>query len=196
MEQVTKDIVEKAKKVKAVVLDSDGVIFTGHVIEGMDGPVGKIRSHVDGGGVALLRASGIKVLCVTGENGKNASFLENLVEKWNNLPSVKEGKMDKVLIFTGVEKEKRIEVVNQWLTGLNLTFKDCAAMGDDLTDFLFLKTVREEGGFATCPAQAEEIIKKLCHFIAPRRGGDGAVRDLANLILEAKGVDVGKFGLL
>ncbi len=190
------NILEKAKKVKAVVLDSDGVIFTGHVIEGMDGPIGKIRSHVDGGGIALLRANDIKVLCVTGESGKNASFLERLVEKWNNILSVKEGKMDKVHVFTGVEKEKRIEVVNQWLAGFSLTPKDCAAMGDDMTDFMFLKKLKEEDGFVTCPAQAEEIIKKLCHFVAPRRGGDGAVRDLANLILEAKGVDITQLGLL
>lgn len=194
--EVTKEIIEKAKNVKAVVLDSDGVIFTGHVIEGMEGPIGKIRSHADGGGVALLRASGIKVLCVTGESGKNASFLERLVDKWNNIPSVKEGKMDKVHIFTGVEKERRIEAVSQWLAGFGLTLKDCAAMGDDMTDFMFLKRLGEEGGFAACPAQAEDIVKKVCHFIAPRRGGDGAVRDLANLILEAKGIDIGKFGLL
>lgn len=196
MTEVLKDVIEKAKSVKAVVLDSDGVIFTGHVIEGMEGPIGKIRTHADGGGVALLRASGIKVLCVTGESGKNALFLERLVDKWNSIPSVKEGKMDKVHIFTRVEKEKRIEVVNQWLAGFNLTLKDCAAMGDDMTDFMFLKKLGEEGGFVTCPAQAEEIIKKLCHFIASRRGGDGAVRDLANLILEAKGVDIGQLGLL
>lgn len=179
-------ILEKAKKVKAVVLDSDGVIFTGHVIEGSDGPMAKMRHHADGQGISLLRAAGIVVCCVTGESGIHASFLERLVEKWNNLPSVLNGKFKPIAIFTGTERKKKIEVVESWLKEHGLTLEECAAMGDDMTDYDLLQVV----GLAAAPSQAEEIIKKRVHFIAPRRGGHGAIRDLVNLILEAKGVDV------
>lgn len=179
-------VLEKAKKIKAVVLDSDGVIFTGHVIEGVDGPLAKTRHHADGQGISLLRAAGIFICCVTGESGIHASFLEKLVEKWNNLPSALSGKFKPIAIFTGTERKKKIEVVESWLKEQGLTLEECAAMGDDMTDYDILQAV----GLAAAPAQAEEIIKKRVHFIAPRRGGHGAIRDLANLILEAQGVDV------
>ena len=56
-------------------------------------------------------------------------------------------------------------------------------MGDDLTDYDILQAV----GLAAAPAQAEEVIKKIVHFVAARRGGDGAIRDLANFILTVQG---------
>lgn len=184
-------ILERAKKIKALALDSDGVIFTGHVIEGVDGPLAKMRCHADGQGISLLRAAGIVICCVTGESGKNAAFLERLVEKWNNLPSVVEGRWKPVTVFTGTERKRKVEVVESWLGDHGFTLDECAAMGDDMTDYDILQTV----GLASAPAQAEDIIKKHVHFVAPRSGGHGAIRDLANLILEAQGVDVTKLSL-
>lgn len=185
------ELQERAKNIKALVLDSDGVIFTGHVIEGVEGPLAKIRSHADGQGISLLRGIGVVVACLTGESGINASFLEGLVKKWNNLPSVASGKWKPVMVFSGVERQAKVNTAKEWLLSHGLTFEDCAAMGDDMTDYEILKEVR----LAAAPAQAEEIIKKRVHFVAKRRGGDGAIRDLANLILEAQGVDVGSLAL-
>ena len=180
---------ERAKRVKAAVFDGDGVVFTGHVFEGMEGGFGKVRSHADGQGISLLRAIGFPVACVTGEGGKSAVFLVKLAEKWNSLPSVREGRWHPVTVFEGAEKEKKVEIVTSWLAEKNLTLQECAAMGDDLTDYHLLKAVGGAGGLAAAPAQAEEAIKKLALFTASRRGGDGAIRDLANFILEAKGID-------
>jgi 3-deoxy-D-manno-octulosonate 8-phosphate phosphatase (KDO 8-P phosphatase) len=185
------DLTERAKKVKAVVLDSDGVIFTGHVIEGPEGPLAKIRSHADGQGISLLRSIGIVICCITGESGINASFLEGLVKKWNNLPSVTSGNWKPVKVFSGIERKAKVDTAREWLASQGLTFDDCAAMGDDMTDYDILGVV----GLAAAPAQAEDIIKKRVHFVAKRRGGDGAIRDLANLILEAKGIDVAGLAL-
>lgn len=180
------ELFARARNIKAVALDSDGVIFTGHVTEGPEGPLAKVRCHADGQGISLLRAAGIAVVCVTGESGRNAAFLESLVSKWNNLPSVIEGRWRPITIFTGMERSKKVEAVRSWLSELGFSFEECAAIGDDLTDYDILKTV----GFAAAPAQAEEIIKKNVHFVAPRKGGHGAIRDFVNFILEAQGVDV------
>lgn len=177
---------ERAKKIKAIALDGDGVIFTAHVIEGVDGPIGKIRSHVDGQGISLLRASGIIIACITGEGGKNAAFLERLVEKWNGLPSVVSGKWQPITVFSGVERKEKVHTLEKWLGEHGISKEECAAMGDDMTDY----DVLGEVGLAAAPIQAEDVIKKRVHFIARRRGGDGAIRDLANLILDAKGIDV------
>lgn len=184
-------LVERARNINAVVLDGDGVIFTGHVIEGREGPLAKIHSHPDGQGVSLLRAAGIVVACVTGESGTHASFLQRLVEKWNTLPLALEKKFVPVRIFTGAQRRQKVAVVASWLTEHGLTFSACAAMGDDMTDYEILRTV----GLAAAPQQAEEIIKRCVHFVAPRRGGHGAVRDLTNLILDAKGIDIAALAL-
>ena len=184
------ELLEKAKRIKALALDGDGVIFTGHVLEGLDGGFGKIRSHADGQGISLLRSAGIIVCCITGESGVNARFLESLVEKWNGLPSVKEGRWKPVKVFVGAERKGKTELVKSWLEEQGLAFSECAAMGDDLSDYDLLKAVAEAGGLAASPAQAEEAIKKIVNFVAPRRGGDGAIRDLVNLVLEARGIDV------
>jgi len=186
---------EKAKRIKAAALDGDGVIFTGHVLEGPEGGFGKIRSHADGQGISLLRAAGIAVCCITGESGMNARFLESLVEKWNGLPSVKEGRWKPVKIFSGAERMQKTELVKSWLQDEGISLSECAAMGDDMTDYDLLKAVGEAGGLAASPAQAEDVVKRIVHFVAPRRGGDGAIRDLANLILEAKEIDVTTFPL-
>ena len=179
-------VIERARKVKALVLDGDGVIFTGHVLEGMDGPLAKTRHHCDGQGISLIRAAGMPVACMTGESGKHAVFLEKLVEKWNSLPSVKEGRWHPVPVFTGAERSRKVDIIKSWLAEFGFSLEECAAMGDDLTDYDLIRAV----GLAAAPAQAEDIIKRYAHYIAPRRGGHGAVRDFANLILEAKGIDV------
>lgn len=184
-------LMEIAKNIKALVLDGDGVVFTGHVLEGADGPIGKMRSHADGQGISLLRAAGVVVACVTGESGQNASFLERLVGKWNSLPSVAEGRWKPIALFTGVERTKKTEVVKEWLAAHGISLEECAAMGDDMTDYDILGAV----GLPAAPLQAEKIIKKRVRFIAPRRGGDGAIRDLADLILEAKGIDISSLSL-
>lgn len=185
------DLIERAKNIKALVLDGDGVIFTGHVIEGADGPLAKMRSHADGQGISLLRSAGIVVACVTGESENSASFLERLVEKWNNLPSTKSGAWKPIAIFTGAERHKKVEIIQRWLSKYGVGWEACAAMGDDMTDYDILQTV----GLSAAPAQAEEIIKRMVHYVAPRSGGHGAVRDLANVILEAQGIDIAKLTL-
>jgi len=185
------EILERAKNIKALILDSDGVIFTGHVLEGADGPLAKIRSHADGQGVSLLRSLGIVVCCITGETGVNASFLESLVKKWNNLPSVISGRWKPVAMFAGAERKLKTDIAKTWLATHGLNFGACAAMGDDMTDYEILAEVK----LAAAPSQAEEIIKKRAHFVTERRGGDGAIRDLANLIFTAQGTDPANLSL-
>ena len=111
--------------------------------------------------------------------------MESLVKKWNDLPSITSGKWKPVALFSGVERQGKVETAEKWLSSHGLDFAVCAAMGDDMTDYEILGEV----GLATAPFQAEEIIKKRVHFVTPRRGGDGAIRDLVNLILRAQRVD-------
>lgn len=172
------------KNIRAVVLDGDGVFFTGRVlILPGKGEYLKERSHIDGQGISLLRAAGIHIALVSGEA---TGFLEAVGKKLNDLPSVREGKWPPIAVFTGPQGKDKVRIVENWLDKFGISWNECAAMGDDVSDYELLKKV----GFAAVPQQAEEVVKKIAHYVAPRKGGDGAIRDFCNLILEAKGIDV------
>jgi len=180
---MTKELKEKLKKIRAVVFDGDGVLFTGRVMVGTKrGEVLKERSYVDGQGTSFLRAIGIKIALVSGEK---TGFVEVVGEKLNSLPSVKSGKWSRIGIFTGFQSGQKVEIVEKWLEEIGVKWEECAAMGDDIADYQLLRKV----GFAVAPAQAETVIKNMVHYVTPRVGGYGAIRDFCNLILEINKID-------
>ncbi|KKW23523.1 MAG: 3-deoxy-D-manno-octulosonate 8-phosphate phosphatase, YrbI family [Parcubacteria group bacterium GW2011_GWA2_51_12] len=189
----SEDKVALAKKIKAVVFDSDGCFFTNHVFEGAE--VGgdqlklKVRSYYDGQGVSLLRAIGIRVAFVTNEKDANSRALTGVVEKFNKLPSSAkipgDGGWEHVRLFTGMGGARKLEAAEIFLKEVGATFEECAAMGDDLVDVPLLRKV----ALSAAPAQAEQVIRDMVHFVTERNGGEGAVRDFANFILEARGID-------
>lgn len=185
---------KNVKNIKAVVFDVDGVIFTNEVWEGIVFPDNvtvkpRLRSYYDGQGISLLRAIGIRVACVTNENGLNAQAIERFIDKLNSLPSAKkpveEGGWHPIKLYTGCGGVKKTEVVEEWLDEIGISWRECAVMGDDLVDIPMLK----KAALVAAPAQAEEVVKNTAHFIARREGGKGAVRDFVNFILESRGID-------
>lgn len=173
-----------AKNIQAVVFDSLGVFFSEVVLhDKTTGEVMRTRSHADGQGISLLRSAGIRIAIITSEK---EGFLEPIVTKLNNLPSVKEGRWVPIECFMGDAGKDKVATIDTWLQTSNLTWDVCAYMGDDLGDY----AVMQKAGFAAAPAQAEEVIKNISHFVASRRGGDGAIRDFANFVLSEKDVDV------
>lgn len=178
-----KKLKEKIKKIKAVAFDVDGVIFSGRVfVHPETGETLKERSHIDGYGISLLREIGIKIAFVTAEK---TGFAKVVCDKLNSFSSVEEGKWSKIDLFTGHMGKNKAEIINGWLEKNKIKWEECAAMGDDIIDYQLF----EKSGFAVAPAQAEKIIKKIADYVTEREGGNGAVRDFCNLILEARGVD-------
>lgn len=180
---MTEELKEKLRKIKAIAFDGDGVFFSGRVfVDPEKGEVYKERSHVDGQGISFLRAIGIRVALISGEK---TGFFEAIGQKLNSLPSVKEGKWSEITIFTGSQGSQKTETIEKWLEEIGVEWQECAAMGDDLADYQLLK----KAGLAVVPAQAEDVIKKIADYITPREGGNGAIRDFCNLILEAREID-------
>jgi len=178
-----KTLEENLKKIKAVVFDGDGVFFSGRVfVSSEKGEILKERSLIDGQGISFLRAAGIRVALISGEK---TGFLEAVGEKLNSLPSVKEGKWNKINVFTGMQGREKVQAIQNWLEEAGIDWQECAAMGDDMADYQLLKKV----GVASAPVQAEAVIKEIADYIAPREGGNGAIRDFCNLILEVKKID-------
>lgn len=178
---------KKALNVKAVVFDGDGVIFPSqtNIRVGENGNYEVMfqrRSHVDGQGISLLRAAGIRIAFITAESD---GFIGAVTLKLNALESVKKGMWPLVDSFTGPIGKDKVKAIGDWLSHLGFSWEECAYMGDDIGDWEIMKKV----GLPTAPAKAEKIIKEIALFIAEREGGNGAVRDLCDFILNAKEID-------
>lgn len=191
-----KKLLSIAKKIKAVAMDVDGCLLPDVECLLPEGKVAKFRSRVDGQGVSLMRAIGLKIVFITAENRNSVGYqpIKRLVDNWNHLPSSQKNSKSSgwplVEVFgdTGERGWSKNEILSGWLSKEGILPQDCAVMGDDLVDIPMLKI----GGLRVAPATAEKIAKDLSHWVTPRGGGAGAVRDLANLLLEAKRIDVSK----
>ena len=177
------------KNLKAFAFDVDGVLFPNEIWWSSDGTFMKRRSLYDGQGISLLRAMGIQVAFITSAKGEVAKPIEDLVLKWNTLPSSKsennKNGWNHVRLYTMQNTLKKIETLTRWLEEINVPLEECGAMGDDLVDLPMLRAV----SFAVAPAQAEQTVKDACHYITERSGGEGAVRDVVNYLLKILNID-------
>jgi 3-deoxy-D-manno-octulosonate 8-phosphate phosphatase (KDO 8-P phosphatase) len=173
--------------IKAVAFDVIGVIFSATVTyDEKNGEVARTRSHVDGQGITLLRAVGIPIVFLT---AGGEGFIRPLVNRFNNLPSAKEGLLTSVDLYSGITGEEKTKALKQWLEEKKIRLSECLYMGDDVGDYDAMQHV----GFRAIPNDAQQILtNKQIAFPTNHPGGAGAVRELCNLILEAKGADITK----
>ena len=174
------------KTFRGLILDGDGVLFNGEETRFVlpDGHVvmGKTRHHVDGQGISFLRALGIRIVFATGEGQP----LDSIVEKLNGLPSARSGEWAPIELFTGeLQKGGKIASIETWMQKYGLTWDECAYIGDDRNDLEAMRRV----GLAAAPADAQRLIRKIAHVVLKRDGGRGAVREFAEMVLDARGVD-------
>ncbi len=170
---------------KGLILDADGVLFTGHeyhTVIGGQSVIMKKRHFHDGQGISFLRALGIKIVFATGEGEP----LQSIVRKMNELLSVKSGKWSEIDIFTGeLRKGGKIASLEAWLQKSNLSWCDCAYIGDDRTDFEAI----QRAGLKIVPANATRLIKKIADIVLQKNGGEGAIREFTELVLDSRGID-------
>ncbi len=162
-----KRLLKKAKKIKLVLTDCDGVLTDGCVYYSGIGEELKKFSLKDGMGVERLRTeANINTGIITGEN--------------NDIIKRRAEKLNIELLFCGV-KDKLL-VLQSISESLCIDFSEIAYIGDDINDLLIM----EKCGLRACPADAMEIIKKEADYVSEVKGGNGAFRDFAELILFAK----------
>lgn len=160
---------ERAADVRLLVLDVDGVLTDGKLYFDHDGNELKAFDTRDGLGIKALQRFGIEVAVITGrESGAVTHRMAQLQVK-----HVYQGREDKLSAFLDLLE----------LTGLDAA-QVCFA-GDDWIDLPLLMRV----GLAVSVPDAEERVKEHAHLITKRKGGDGAVREVCNLILAAQQKD-------
>jgi len=162
-----KNIKEKLKKIKMLILDVDGVMTDGRII--MDDEGREIKNfHVrDGHGIKVLQRYGIKVALLTGRKSKVVEYRARDLD-------IKD-------VYQKVYNKK--EVFEKILKKYKLSAEEAAFIGDDIIDVPVLKSV----GFSVAVADAIDVVKKSVHYVTENQGGNGAVREICEMILKAQG---------
>ena len=159
-------LANKAKKIKLVIFDVDGVLTDGMLNYGPEGELFKQFNVKDGVGIKLLQQQGIKVAVITAKDSKP------LAQRMSDL-SVEyfyPGCNDKIKAFT------------ELLDVFSLDKEQVAYVGDDVIDLL----VMEQVGLAIAVADAHDFVKKSADYISSLKGGQGVAREVADLILDAQ----------
>lgn len=155
-------------RVRAVVLDVDGVMTDGRVHMASDGTEA-LSFHIrDGSGTWMLHKAGIRVGIVTGRS--------------TGIPELRAGalRIDRVLSGCRTKDAGLRTLLDAW----GIPPSDCAYVGDDLLDGPALRLA----GLPVCVADATPEIHPLALYVTRRPGGHGAVREVADLVLEGRGL--------
>jgi 3-deoxy-D-manno-octulosonate 8-phosphate phosphatase (KDO 8-P phosphatase) len=157
---------QKLKSIKVLILDVDGVLTDGRVIYTDSGEEIKRFDVRDGHGLKLLIRSGIEVILLTGRESKVVLHrardlgIEHVYQKALN----------------------KIEVYKTILADRSLEDKDVGFVGDDLIDLPVLR----KAGFSAAVPDAVQEVKEIVDYITTKRGGEGAVREICELLLKAQ----------
>ena len=161
------NLVEKARNIKCLICDVDGVLTDGLIF--LDNHANELKAFniQDGMGLVLLRAAGIEVAVIT--TSKNAVIDHRMKQ------------LGIIHYFTGeVEKLTAFEKLK---AQLGLTNEQFAYAGDDLPDLPIIRQV----GLGVAVANAVPQIKEFAAWTTEKHGGRGAVREICDLILTAQG---------
>lgn len=183
---------EKLKTFKVLLLDADGVFFDGYesrtVLSDGSVTINKRRHYHDGQGISFLRHLGIRIKFVSGEGDP----LMGIVEKLNSLPSAVNGIWLPIEVSSGqIGQGSKLSTIETWLAENNFHWSDCVYIGDDVNDYESMKKISISGGLAIAPANATRKIKEVADIVLTREGGHGAIREFAEMVLDARGLDEG-----
>lgn len=161
-------ILEKAKKVKAIITDIDGVLTDGGIILDDHGTEYKRFQVRDGQIIRYLKQARIKTVAIS---GRDVEVSKKRCEQ-----------MGFEFHFHGIRD--KLAQVTSWVEDEGIGLSECAYIGDDLIDLELLYQV----GFSAAPKDALPYVKDMVDLITDAKGGKGAFRELADVVLGAKGI--------
>lgn len=161
------EILERARRIRLVVFDVDGVLTDGGLFIDSEGREHKVFHSRDGHGMKLLQESGVAVAVITGRSSGSVTYRMTSL----GIDYVYQGQQEKLPAFRSL------------LERLELDGGEVAAVGDDVIDLPMLR----RSGLAIAVSDAHELVRAHAHWITPNRGGRGAARDVCELIMKAQG---------
>jgi 3-deoxy-D-manno-octulosonate 8-phosphate phosphatase (KDO 8-P phosphatase) len=158
---------ERASRIKVLLLDVDGILTDGSIIYTAENVEIKAFHIQDGLGLKLLQKVGIEAGLIT---ARRSEMVRRRAEE-----------LGLAHIHQGIEN--KLEIYQELLARQGLQPEETAYMGDDWLDLPLLTRV----GLAATVADAVPEVKQVVHYVTRRAGGRGAVREVCDLLLEARG---------
>lgn len=161
-------IKNKAKNIKLIAMDVDGVLTRGEIIVLESGEEVKIFNVKDRLSFGMGKHAGIKFAFISARGSKELEI------------AAKELKVDEIYLHRRDKLDALKEIINKF----SLTPQEVAYIGDDLYDISALKMV----GFSVAPQDAAEIVKKNCFYVSRYKGGEGVLREVVEIVLKSKNI--------
>ncbi|HZJ93862.1 MAG TPA: HAD family hydrolase [Thiopseudomonas sp.] len=161
------DLVQRARAVRLLVLDVDGVLTDGKLYFSADGSEAKAFSTLDGQGIKMLKNSGVEIAIIT---GRTSSIVERRADNLG-ITHVVQGRED-----------KRV-ALDELLSTLQLSYEHVAYLGDDLPDLAAIRCVT----LGVAVANANTFVRQHAKAVTSLRGGEGAAREFCEFIMAAQG---------
>ena len=164
---MTDEVLSRAKKIKVMIFDVDGVMTDGGLMIGDDGQEYKVFNSHDGLGMKMLKKSGVQMAIITGRTSKVVTTRAK---------------------NTGIEHfyqgvENKLEAYNDLIKKLDVMPEETGFMGDDIVDVPPMLRC----GLAISVPAAFDSVKDRAHYVTTRQAGKGAVREVCELIMRAQG---------
>jgi 3-deoxy-D-manno-octulosonate 8-phosphate phosphatase (KDO 8-P phosphatase) len=159
---------ERAKGIKLLLLDVDGVLTDGSIIYTPDGKESKAFSTRDGLGLRLVQKAGLQVGLIT---ARTSEVVQRRAENLG-ISLVYQGAGEKLVVFQRILAEQGLQPAQ------------VAYVGDDWLDLPLLTRV----GLAVAVADGAAEVREVAHYVTELPGGRGAVREVCDLLVEALGV--------
>lgn len=163
---IPQETLEKARRVRFLLLDVDGVMTDGTIYLDNDGCETKAFNIYDGSGIHHARKLGIQVGIITGRKSRIVSHRA----KELGITEVHQGVLNKIKVY------------DQILSNYSLKDEDVAFIGDDIIDLPVLSRV----GFSVSVPNAHPEVRKKVDWVTTRAGGHGAVREVTDLLILAR----------
>ncbi|MDO6706411.1 3-deoxy-manno-octulosonate-8-phosphatase KdsC [Photobacterium sp. 1_MG-2023] len=164
---VSSNVFNIAKAIRLLICDVDGVFSDGRIYMGNQGEELKTFHTRDGYGIKSLMAAGVEIAIIT---GRRSQIVENRMSALG-IQHVYQGQDDKLTAYQDI------------VAKLNIAPEHTAYIGDDLIDW----PVMAEVGLSVCVADGHPLLAQRADFVTRIQGGYGAVREVCDLILEARG---------
>ena len=167
MSQIDSAVIAAAKQIKLLLLDVDGVLTDGRLYYGNSGEELKAFDIQDGLGIKLLQRGGVEVGIIT---GRVSQLLQRRADELGMQPIVQ-------------GREDKLTALNELLETMPVELHEIAFIGDDLTDLAVINRV----GLGITVANGNAAVANKAKWQTRRGGGNGAVREAAEMILAAQG---------
>ncbi len=161
-----KALTSRLKRIRLFATDVDGVLTDAGMYYSESGEELKKFNTRDGMGIKLLQRAGVITAIVTQERTKLVAWRGEKL----TIPEVHQGVMDK------------LSLVREMAERHGLTMDEVSYIGDDINDLATLKAV----GFSATPADGLPQVARAVHYVCAKKGGEGAVREIIEMILEAQ----------